>query len=95
MTIEVIDYLTKPLMRQGKRDKYLQGMSSLHTDWINNNSSNGYRVTFVDGIDDPTNSIRRVNERAQQNTDRLRIEQLNNQTNLSIPEMRELLRLSL
>jgi len=55
MTKEVIDYLTRDLMEQGKTLKNSQGLRPLHTDFINNDESQGYQVTFVDGIDDPHN----------------------------------------
>jgi len=55
MTEEIIDYPTRDLMKQGKILKHPQGFRPLHTDFINNDESQGYRVTFVDGPDDPDN----------------------------------------
>ena len=55
MTKETIDYPTRDLMKQGKSQKHLQGFRPLHTDFINNDESQGYRVTFANGPDDPDN----------------------------------------
>lgn len=55
MTLEIIDYPTRDLMKTGKTLKHSQGFRSLHTDFINNDESDGYRVTFVNGLDDPNN----------------------------------------
>lgn len=55
MTIEIINYPTRDLMKQGKILKHSQRFRPLHTDFVNNDESQGYRVTFVDGTDDPDN----------------------------------------
>jgi len=95
MTKQIIDYPTRDLMKIGKTSFNALGSRVLHTDFVNNDESQGYRVTFVDGIDDPNNDPARVAERAQVETNRLRKDELNNKPVLSIPEMRELLRLSI
>lgn len=95
MTIEVIEYSSKDELKLGKKQYHDLGFVGLHTDFINNNESQGYRVTFVDGLDDPDNDPVLVAQRAQVETNRLRKEELNNKPVLTIPEMRELLRLSL
>lgn len=82
-------------MKQGETTFNAQGFRSLHTDFINNDESQGYRVTFVDGTDDPNNDPALVAKRAQEQTNRLRKDELENKPVLTIPEMRELLKLSL
>ena len=82
-------------MKQGKTTFHGKGFRSLHTDFINNDEKQGYRVTFVNGVDDPHNAPEVVAERTQQQTNRLRKEELQNKTNITLPEMQELLRLSL
>ena len=95
MTKEIIDYLTRAEMKTGKDEKNLQGMRSLHTDFKNNDQSQGYRVTFVDGLDDPNNAPEVVAQRAQEQTRQLRKQELENKPVSTIPEIRELLKLSL
>jgi len=90
MTIEFEDYLTRDLMKQGKKIRHDNGWISLHTDYINNKESDGFHVTFVNGSDDPSNSP----EAIQREQERLRIdelrEKLKNRT-ISQPELFELL----
>jgi len=43
-------------MKLGKQIKQDNGFRALHTDFINNEEKNGYRVTYVSGTDDPHNS---------------------------------------
>jgi len=56
MTIEVQDYRTRKRMRIGKDKRVLNGWRSLHTDFINNKESEGFRVTFVNGLDNEENT---------------------------------------
>ena len=93
MTKEIRDYPTRDLMKQGKTTFHAQGLYALHTDFINNDESQGYRVTFVSGLDEPDNDPVLVTQRAQEQTNRLRKDELENKPILTIPEMRELLRL--
>jgi len=95
MTIEIRDYLTRDLMNQGEIDFNAQGLRSLHTDFINNDQTQGFRVTFVDGLDDPVNDPSEVAKRAQQKADDVRRNELRTKPNITLPEMRELLLLSL
>ena len=81
-------------MKIGKTTFRAQGMRSLHTNFINNDESQGYRVTFVNGIDDPNNAPELVAQRAKEQTNQLRKEELQNKPNITLPEMQELLRLS-
>jgi len=76
MTKEIIDYLTRDLMKQGKILKHSQGLSALHTDFINNDESQGYRVTFVNGLDDPDNDPVLVAEREAEKTKQDRLKEL-------------------
>ena len=94
MTKEIKDYQTRELMKIGKTTFRAQGMRSLHTNFINNDESQGYRVTFVNGIDDPNNAPELVAQRAKEQTNQLRKEELQNKPNITLPEMQELLRLS-
>ena len=82
-------------MKIGKTIFNGQGLRSLHTDFINNDEKQGYRVTFVDGVDDPNNAPELVAKREQEKTNRLRKEELQNKPNITLPEMQELMRLSL
>ena len=95
MTKKTIDYQTRDEMNQGKTSFNAQGMRSLHTDFINNDEKQGYRVTFVNGIDDPNNAPELIAKRVQEKTNQLRKEELQNKPNITLPEMQELLRLSL
>lgn len=76
MTIETEDYSTTDLMKQGKKIRHDNGWRSLHTDFINNKESDGYHVTFVNGLDDPSNDPVIVAERVTQKIERDRTEEL-------------------
>ena len=95
MTKEIKHYQTRDEMKIGKTTFNAQGMRSLHTDFTNNDESQGYDVTFVDGLDDPHNAPELVAQREQQQTNQLRKEELQNKPNITLSEMQELLRLSL
>ena len=56
MTIKIEDYVTRITMKTAKRIRASNGWRALHTDFINNKESDGYRVTYVKGTDDPDNS---------------------------------------
>jgi len=91
--IEIIDYRTRDLMQIEKKLKNSQGWRTKHIDFINNDESNGLRVTFVNGLDDPDNDPGVVAERVQLKADQVRRNELNNKPVLTMPEIRELLRL--
>jgi len=98
LTKEIIDYQTKAELKQGYALKNSQGMRSLHTDFINNDESQGYRVTFVDGLDDPHNAPELVEQRRLQKIDndrKINLKEKLKNDSISMPELRELLRLSL
>ncbi len=76
MTVEFEDYLTRDLMKQGKDRRNSDGWVSFHTDFINNRESDGFRVTYVNGLDDPNNDPVLVAKREQQRLDNIRIEEL-------------------
>ena len=76
MTKETIDYPTRDLMKQGKSQKHSQGFRPLHTNFINNDESQGYRVTFVDGPDDPDNALELVAKRESEELTRSRNKEL-------------------
>ena len=90
MTKEIIDYATRDLMKQGKILKNSQGLRPLHTDFINNDESQGFRVTFVDGSDDPHNSLEENQKRLDFQRKKVLREKLKNRT-ISQPELLELL----
>ena len=95
MTKEIIDYPTIEAYKADSIIKNKDGFRVLHPDFINNDESQGYRITWVKGLDDPNNAPELVEQREQEKTNRQRKEELNNKDVLTIPEMRELLRLSL
>lgn len=78
---EIIDYPTRFFMKAGKKDKHSQGLRPLHTDFINNDESQGYRVTFVKGEDDPHNTPELVEKR--------RVEKINNDRKIELKEKAE------
>ena len=89
---EIYNTLTEANQAKLRSDtRHQNGFRPLHTNFINGK----YEVTFVNGLDDPHNDSVLVAQRAQEQTNRLRKEELNNKAVLTIPEMRELLRLSL
>ena len=76
MTIEIIDYSTRNLMIVDKKKNNKEGLRVLHTDFIDNDESKGYHVTFVKGIDDPYNSPEQVARREAEKAERTRNNQL-------------------
>jgi len=56
MTIQIHNFPTRKVMKKEKKKMNQLGFRSLHTDFINNNESQGFKVTFVNGVDDPNNS---------------------------------------
>ena len=95
MTIEIIDYPTRELYEQDSILKNKDGFRVLHPDFINNDESQGHHITWVKGNDDPHNAPELVAQREQEKTNQLRKEELQNKSNITLPEMQELLRLSL
>lgn len=93
MTIEIKEYATKELKKQDKIIMSIAGWSSLHEDFINNKESNGYRVTYVNGSDDPNNSPKAAQRRLEFQRQGELIEKLKGNT-ISFNELKELLRLS-
>lgn len=76
MTKEIIEYSTRELMGQGKISKTAQKFRSLRTEFINNDESQGYKVTFVDGLDDPDNDPALISEREAEKLKKERDEEL-------------------
>jgi len=56
MTVQVKDFPTRKVMKREEKKMHDLGFIPLHTDFIQNDESKGYRVTFVNGVDDPSNS---------------------------------------
>lgn len=63
MTIEIEEYVNRATMKAAKIIRSNNGWTPLHEDFINNKESNGYRVTYVNGLDDPNNSQKAIQER--------------------------------
>ncbi len=99
MTIEFENYPTRDLMKRGKNQRTIDGWRSLHTDFINNKESDGYHVTYVNGLDDPDNDPILVAEREAQKIESDRIEELStkfeNDGTLSPTEFMEFVKLKL
>lgn len=91
MTIETEDYLTRTTMRRAKEIRTSIGWRSLHTDFINNDESQGYRVTYVNGSDDPDNSPEADQRRLEVQRQKLLRKKLEDNT-ISFVELKEFLR---
>ena len=76
MTIEIKEYLTEQLYIEDSKIMNQQGLRVLHPDFIDNDKSKGYRITYVDGLDDPHNSPDVVEERRLEKIDSDRIKLL-------------------
>lgn len=88
--IETEDYTTRTLMKSGKRQRHANGWRSLHTDFINNKESDGYHVTFVNGLDDPDNSPDADQRRLEFQRQKVLREKLKNKS-ITFPELIEYL----
>ena len=91
MTIETEDYVTKKIMNREKSFRNSNRWRVLHTDFINNDESQGYHVTYVDGTDDPDNSAHSIQKRL----DFQRLKELQSKLQddtITDTELRELLR---
>jgi len=64
--IEIRTYHTRKVMKREKTKMNELGFRSLHTDFIDNDESKGYRVTFVNGSDIPSIDPRPPNRRLTQ-----------------------------
>jgi len=51
LTIITRNYLTENDMRTGKKAMSPQGFRAIHTDFINNDRNQGFRITFDDSPD--------------------------------------------
>ena len=90
MTIETEDYLTRDTMKTAKAIRVSNGWRSLHTDFIKNDESQGYHVTYVNGLDDPTPPPDLDRERAIELSNKLETD-----GSLTIPELNEFVKLKL
>jgi len=90
MTLETEDYATRDLMSQGKIRRASNNWRALHTDFINNNERDGYHVTFVNGADNPQNTLE--NQKVQRMKE---LEAKVQDDTISLRQIRELLRLRL
>lgn len=95
MTIEIIDYPNEQEMKLGKKQKASQGLRSNHTDFINNDKSQGYRITFVDGVDDVNNNPDNVSKTNEMIQKQRRKRELQNKPVLNNVELKEAVALML
>ena len=96
MTIETEDYINRDSMKADKVIRASNGWRSLHTDFINNKESDGYRVTFVNGIDNEENSPERIAERALEIKNQKRIDFLKEKIeddSITFSQVKEFLRI--
>jgi len=87
MTQEIIDYATEALMKADSRVKNQRGFRAIHVDFINNDKSEGLRVTYDDTPD--------VIDPRFPRTEELRKKLMNKQTPMTMPELLEFLRIVL
>lgn len=83
-------------MKQEEKIRNENGWISLHTDFINNDELQGYRVTFVNGQDDPNNDPILVVKRREEEENILRTKELTvklNDDTITNIEIREFLKL--
>jgi len=76
MTVEIKLYPTRKVMRKEKQKFNQLGFRPLHTDFI----EKWYRVTFVNGTDDPDNSDEAKESRLQFKLQKLLIQSIENDT---------------
>ena len=84
MTEEIRTYRIEVDMKTDKRVMHSRGFRAFHTDFISNNSANGYQVTYDDTPDpiDPNDERSKIlNEKLKDDT-------------LTFSELKELMRLS-
>ena len=84
MTRQIVEYTTEAAMKTDKAVKVRQGFRALHIDFINNDKSQGYKVTYDNTVlpIDPSHQKRKdLQARLTNNT-------------ISFNELKELLRLS-
>lgn len=86
MTIEIEFYFTRKLMKKGKVQRHLNQWRSLHTDFIDNK----FRVTYVNGLDDPDQP--NESETARRELLNLLLEKLKNNT-ITFEQLKMLIRL--
>lgn len=79
-------------MTRQKKLMVANGWSSLHTDFINNNERDGFKVTFVNGSDDPDNSDQEKENRLRFRLKQLLVESIEKDT-ITWEEYKMLLRL--
>jgi len=80
MTTIIETYPTRKVMRRDKKIMNKAGFTSLHTDFIDNDESKGYRVTFVNGADDPDNNEESKENRLQAKLHELLVQSIENDT---------------
>jgi len=88
MTVEIENYPTRKVMKRGKTRMNQLGFRTLHIDSINN----GFRVTFVNGSDDPDNSDKTRERGLQFKLKKLLITTIENDT-ITFSDFKMLMRL--
>jgi len=76
MTIQIETYPTRKVMKRNKKSRHTNGWRSLHTDFIDSN----YRVTFVNGLDDPDKSDQAEINRSKSKLTKLLVKTIQNNT---------------
>jgi len=76
LTLQIKIYPTRKVMKREKKRMNEIGMRSLHTEFIDNDESKGFKVTFVNDIDDPNNSEENKTIRLQERLQELLVESI-------------------
>lgn len=90
--IQIQIYPTRKVMKRQKEKMNQLGFRSLHTDFIDNDESKGYEVTFVNGSDDPHNSEEQREINLKFKLKELLVKQIENDT-ITFDDYKMLLRL--
>jgi len=90
--IEIETFRTRKIMKREKLIRTTNGWRPLHTDFVDNNESDGYRVTFVNGLDDSSNSDEAKENQSKQRLRDLLIQTIENDT-ITFSDLKILMRL--
>jgi len=92
LTVVIETYPTRKVMRRDKNIMSKAGFRPLHTDFIDNDKSKGFRVTFVNELDDPDNSEEQKTRNLQFKLRKLLIRTIENDT-ITFEDLKILMRL--
>jgi len=90
--IETRTYPTRKVLKRQRKLMNQQGFRTLHEDFINNDESQGYKVTFVNGRDDPNNSDEQKERDLQFRLEKLLVRTIENDT-ITFNDFKMLMRL--